>query len=163
MIVRLCGRTDLKDTDPPDSHLISLDAASLSPAPVPKENVRSKGRVSLIFPKQIRQKLQTLYAQAASLMDLFAIRGKQAINQFRKVENFGFRDFHTKVTAVTRKCTEKNAFAIFKFELWCLDKAYADELAKKCNGVKYLLNRQGLFDRTVNATRLKTKGGKAIV
>ena len=38
-----------------------------------------------------------------------------------------------------------------------MDLAYADKLAKKNNGVKYLLVRQDLFDRSVNAKRKKTK------
>ena len=35
--------------------------------------------------------------------------------------------------------------------------AYVDKLANDNNGVKYLLVRQGLFDRTVDAKRMKTK------
>ena len=38
-----------------------------------------------------------------------------------------------------------------------MDLAYVDKLVKKNNGVKYLLVRQDLFDRTVNAKRMKTK------
>ena len=38
-----------------------------------------------------------------------------------------------------------------------MDLAYVDRLAKKNNGVKYLLVRQDLFDRTVYAKGLKTK------
>ena len=49
------------------------------------------------------------------------------------------------------------AFARFKNELWCMDLAYVDELAKDNNGVKYLLVRQDLFDRTVESKRMKTK------
>ena len=38
-----------------------------------------------------------------------------------------------------------------------MDLAYVDKLAKENNGVKYLLVRQDLFDRTVNAKRMKPK------
>ena len=38
-----------------------------------------------------------------------------------------------------------------------MDLAYVDKLAKKNNAVKYLLVRQDLFDRTVNAKGMKTK------
>ena len=38
-----------------------------------------------------------------------------------------------------------------------MDLAYVDKLAKENNGVKYLLVRQDLFDRTVNAKGMKTK------
>ena len=49
------------------------------------------------------------------------------------------------------------AFARFKNEIWCMDLAYVDKLAKENNGVKYLLVRQDLFDRTVNAKGMKTR------
>ena len=38
-----------------------------------------------------------------------------------------------------------------------MDFAYVDKLAKENNGVKYLLARQDLFDRTVNLKGMKTK------
>ena len=55
------------------------------------------------------------------------------------------------------------AFARFKNEIWCMDLAYVDKLAKKNNGVKYLLFRQELFDRTVNAKGMKTKDSQESV
>ena len=41
-----------------------------------------------------------------------------------------------------------------------MDLAYVDKLAKDNNGVKYLLVRQDLFDRTVDAKGMKTKDTK---
>ena len=41
--------------------------------------------------------------------------------------------------------------------------AYVDKLAKDNNGVKYLLVRQDLFDRTVDAKGTKTKDSKETV
>ena len=41
--------------------------------------------------------------------------------------------------------------------------AYVDKLAKDNNGVKYLLVRQDLFDRTVDAKGMKTKDSKGTV
>ena len=55
------------------------------------------------------------------------------------------------------------AFARFKNEIWCMDLAYVDKLAKDNNGVKYLLVRQDLFDRTVDAKGMKTKDSKETV
>ena len=55
------------------------------------------------------------------------------------------------------------AFAKFKNEIWCMDHAYVDKLAKGNNGVKYLLVRQDLFDRTVNAKGMKTKDSQETV
>ena len=55
------------------------------------------------------------------------------------------------------------AFARFRIELWCMDFAYLDKLAKKNNGVNFLLVRQDLFDRTVNASGMKTKDSQETV
>ena len=44
-----------------------------------------------------------------------------------------------------------------------MDLAYIDKLAKENNGVKYLLVRQDLFDRTVNAKGMKTKDSQETV
>ena len=55
------------------------------------------------------------------------------------------------------------AFARFKNEIWCLVLAYVDKLAKDNNGVKYLLVRQDLFDRFVDAKGMKTKDSKETV
>ena len=55
------------------------------------------------------------------------------------------------------------AFARFRNEIWCMDFAYVDKLAKENNGVKYLLLRQDLFDRTANATGMKTKDSQETV
>ena len=55
------------------------------------------------------------------------------------------------------------AFARFKNEFWCMDLAYVVKLAKYNNGVKYLLVRQDLFGRTVDAKGMKTKDSKETV
>ena len=44
-----------------------------------------------------------------------------------------------------------------------MDLLYVDKLAKDNNGVKYLLVRQDLFDRTVYAKGMKTKDSKETV
>ena len=55
------------------------------------------------------------------------------------------------------------AFAKFKGKIWCKDLAYVDKLSKENNGVKFSLVRQLLFDRTVNAKKMKTKDSKETV
>ena len=55
------------------------------------------------------------------------------------------------------------AYARHKNEIWCVDLAYVDKLAKDNNVVKYLLVRQDLFDRTVDAKGMKTKDSKETV
>ena len=44
-----------------------------------------------------------------------------------------------------------------------MDPAYVDELAKDKNGVNFLLVRQYLFDRTVDAKRMTTKDSRETV
>ena len=44
-----------------------------------------------------------------------------------------------------------------------MDLAYVDKLAKGKNSIKYLLVRQDLFNRTVNAKGMKTKVSKETV
>ena len=44
-----------------------------------------------------------------------------------------------------------------------MNPAYVDKLAKENNGVNYLLVRQDLFDRTVNARAMKTKDSQETV
>ena len=44
-----------------------------------------------------------------------------------------------------------------------MDLAYVDKLAKYNNGVKYLLVRQDLFDRTVDVKGMKTKDSKETI
>ena len=55
------------------------------------------------------------------------------------------------------------AFARFKIEIWCLDVTYFHKLSKDNNGVTYLLVRQDLFDRTVDAKGMKRKDSKKSV
>ena len=69
----------------------------------------------------------------------------------------------TKVTLATCKFKWMKAFARFRNEIWWMDLAYVDKLAKDNNGVKYLLVRQDLFDRTVEAKIMKTKDSKETV
>ena len=55
------------------------------------------------------------------------------------------------------------AFARFKVEVWFMDLAYVDRLLEDNNDVKYLLVRQDLFDRTIDANGMKTKNSKETV
>ena len=55
------------------------------------------------------------------------------------------------------------AFARFKYEIWCMELASVDKLAKDNSSVKYVLVRQDLFDITVHAKGMKTKDSKGTV
>ena len=70
---------------------------------------------------------------------------------------------YTKFTLATGKFKRMKAFARFGNKIWCMDLACIDKLAKDNNGVKYLLVRQDLFDRTLDAKRMKSKDSKETV
>ena len=55
------------------------------------------------------------------------------------------------------------AFSRFKNEICCMDLAYVVKLAKDYKSLKYLLVRQDLFDRSVDAKGMKTKDSKVTV
>ena len=103
--------------------------------------------------KSERQKLQRLYTQGGA-----AAHG--SVRKLVKTSNMSVskvRQFlhsnasFSKFTLSTRKFKRMKAFARFKTEIWCMDLAYVDKLAKYKNGIKYILVRQHLFDRTVDA------------
>ena len=49
-----------------------------------------------------------------------------------------------------------------KNEVWCMELAYVEKLAKDNNGVKYLLVRRDLFERTADAKGMKTIDSKEV-
>ena len=49
------------------------------------------------------------------------------------------------------------AVARLKREIWCMDLAYIDILAKDDNGEKKFLAREDLLERAVDAKRVETK------
>ena len=65
--------------------------------------------------------------------------------------------FVHKKTLPTRVFKSMRAFSGFKIENWCMEKAYVDELANDKDVVKYLLVRQYVFDRTIDAKGLNTR------
>ena len=127
---------------------------------MPKLEIEEAGSLS----QYERQKLQRLYTQGAAAYS--SVRNLAKANRLpvSKVRQFLFsKASYTKVTLATRKFKRMRAFARFRNENWCMDLDYVDKLAKKNNGVKYLLIRQDLFDRTVNASGMKTKDSQETV
>ena len=113
--------------------------------------------------KSERQKLQRLYTQGAAAYESVRNLVKASNLPVSKVRQFlHSKPSYTKFTLATRKFKRMKAFARFKNEIWCMDLAYVDKLAKDNNGVKYLLVRQDLFDRTVDSNGMKTKYSKKI-
>ena len=114
--------------------------------------------------KYERQKLQRLYTQGVAAYDSVRNLAKASRFPVSKVRQFlNSKASYTKITLSTRKLKRMRASSRFKNEIWCMDLAYVDRLAVENNGVKYLLVRQDLFDRTVNAKEMKTKDSQETV
>ena len=114
--------------------------------------------------KSKRQRLQRLYTQGGAAYGSVRNLVKASNLSVSKVRQFlHSKRSYTKFTLPTRKFKRMKVFARFKNEIWCLYLAYVDKLDKDNNGVKYLLVRQDLFDRTVDAKGMKTKDSKETV
>ena len=124
--------------------------------------VKKEGLGSLS--KTERQKLQRLYTQGFAAFGSVRNLAKAAKLFPLKVREFLHPKIaYTRFTQATRKFKRLRAFARFKNEIWCIDLAYVDKLAKDNNCVKYLLVLQDLFDRTVDAKGMKTKESRETV
>ena len=114
--------------------------------------------------KSERQKLQRLYIQGGAAYGSVRNLVKASNLSVSKVrQSLYSKRSNTKFTPATRKFKLMKAIATSKNEIWCMDLAHVDKLAKDNNGVKYLLVRQDLFDRTVDAKGRKTKDFKETV
>ena len=121
---------------------------------MPKLKIDEAGSLS----KYERQKMQRLYREGAAAYGSVRNLAKASRLPVSKVSQFlDSKDSYTKFTLAARKFKRMRAFARLRKEIWCMDLAYVDKLAKENNGVKHLLVRQDLFDRTVNAEGMKTK------
>ena len=127
---------------------------------MPKLKTEEAGSLS----KSERQKLQRLYTQGGAAYGSMRNSVKVSNLSLSKVRQLlHSKPSYTKFTLATRKFKRMKAFSIFRNEIWCMDLAYVDKLAKDNNVVKYLLVRQDLFDRTVDAKGMKTKDSKKIL
>ena len=127
---------------------------------MPKLKKEEAGSLS----KYERQKLQGLYTQCAAAYGSVRNLAKTSRLPVSKVRQFLLsKDSYTKLTLAAQKFKRRRAFARFTNEIRCMDLAYIDKFAIENNGVKYLLVRQDLFDRTVNAKGMKTKDSQETV
>ena len=127
---------------------------------MPKVKIEEAGSLS----EYERQTLQRLYTQGTAAYGSLRNLAKASRLPVSKVRQFLYsKASYTKFTLATRKFKRMRAFARFRNLIWCMDLAYVDKLAKRNNGVKYLLVRQDLFDRTVNAKGMKTKDSQETV
>ena len=114
--------------------------------------------------KSEQQKLQRLYTQRFAAYGSVRNLAKAAKLSPSKVRHFLHSTIsYTSFTQATRKFKRLRAFARFKIEICCMDLAYVDKLPKDNNGVNFLLVRQDLFDRTVDAKGMKTKVSRETV
>ena len=87
--------------------------------------------------KYERQKLQKLYTQGPAAHGSVRNLAKASRLPVSKVSQFlHSKDSFTKFTLALRKFKRMRAFARFRNEIWCMDLAYVDKLAKENNGVK---------------------------
>ena len=122
---------------------------------MPKLKKEEAGSLS----KYERQKLQRLYTQGAAAYGSVRNLAKASRLPVSKVRQFlHSKDSCTKFTLAARKFKKMRAFSRFRNEIWCIDLAHLDKLAKENYGVKYLLVRQYLFVRAVKAKGIETKG-----
>ena len=154
-----------KSADVPDFYFTLLDAAGISPTLILNQIAKAREREepgSLSESK--RQKLQRLYTQGGAACGFVRNLVKASNLSVSKVrQSLHSKPSYTKFTLATRKFKRMKAFARFKIENWCMDLAYVDKLPKVNNGVKYLLVRHDLFDRTVDSKGMKRKDSKETV
>ena len=121
-----------KNVDVPDIYFTLLDAAGISPSLVFNQNAMLKIEEAGSLSKYERQKLQRLYTQGAAANVSVRNLAKASRLQVSKVKQFlHSKTSYTKFTLATRKFKRMRAFAIFKTEIWCMDLAYVDKLAKE--------------------------------
>ena len=114
--------------------------------------------------KSERQKLQRLYTQVGAAYGSLRNLVKASNLSVSKVRQFLLsKHSYSKFTLATRKFKQMKAIAGFRNDIWCMDLANVDKLAKDNNGVKYLPVREDLFVRTLDAKGMKTKDSKETV
>ena len=135
-----------ENADVPDTFITLLHAAGISPTLVLNQNANTKKRSSATFSENKRQKLRRLYTQSVAVYASVRNSVKTSNLPAANVRQFlHSKPSYTKFTFATRKFKRMETFARFKNEIWCMNIAYVDKLAKSSNGVKYLLSRIDVF------------------
>ena len=127
---------------------------------MPKQKREETGSLS----KSERQKLQRLYTKGSAAYGSVHNLAKASNLPHSKVRQFlHSKTSYTRFTQATRKFKRMKAFARYKNEIWCMDLAFVDKLSRDNKGIKYLLVRQDVFDRTIDVRGLKSKDSKETV
>ena len=125
---------------------------------------KKKKEVAGFLSRSEKQKLQKLYSEGSAAYGSVKNLTKASKLPVSKVRYFlHSKSSYTRFNQAHRKFRRMRAFARFRNEIWCMDLALVDKLAKDNDGIKYLLIRQVMFDWTVDAKGLKTKDSKEIV
>ena len=94
---------------------------------MPKLKLEEAGSLS----KYERQKLQRLYTQGAAAYGSVRNLAKASRIPVAKVRQFlHSKDSYTQFTLAARRFKRMRDFARFRNEIWCMDLAYVDKLAK---------------------------------
>ena len=126
-----------KNRDVPDIYRTLLDDAAISPTLILNQNARAKESGSWVLSKSECQKLQRLYTQGGAASGSVRNLVKASNLSVSKVRQFMHsKPSYTKFTLARRKFKRMKAFGRFKNEIWCMDLAYVDKLAKDNIGVK---------------------------
>ena len=122
-----------------------------------------KGEEAGSFSKPERRKLQGLYKYGNAAYWFVRNSLRASFLSVSKNSQFLFsKPSYRKYNLIRRELKRINAFAKIKKEIWFVNLAYV-ELNKDYNCVNSLLTHQELFDRTIDAKGMKTKGSKDAV
>ena len=159
----MLNNCDVKNADVPDISFTLLDAATISPTLILNQNAKRKRQEDGSLSKSELQQLQRLYTEGGAAYGSVRNLVKASNLSVSQVRQFlDSKPSYTKFTFATRKLKQRRAFARFKNEIWFINLAYVSELAKDNNGIKYLLVRQDLFDKTVDSKGVKTASKETV-
>ena len=127
---------------------------------MPKRKTEETGSLS----KYELAKLKKLYSQGkASYGSIKSLQKASGFSE-KKVKIFlQSKNAYTKFRQATRKFNRLPAYAKHVNEIWCLDLAFMDKLARFNNGVKYLLVGIDIFSRFVRVQPMKSKNASDTV
>ena len=125
------------------------------------QNQKPKGKEAGSLSKYERQKRQKLYMQDGASCWSVGYLVKASTLPVSKVGQFSTsKPMYTKFILVMGKFKRLKVFARFKNEIWCMDFAFVDKLAKDNNGVEYIKVCQDLVDGIADAEGIKPKNPK---
>ena len=126
----------------------------LQKIPKQKRSQRERGKLS----DSEKLKLEKLYQKGPAAYGSVSNLQKASSLSRVKVENFlQSKNSHTKYRQYRRRFPRLQVIAYDIKEIWSIDLAYVDKLAKYNNGVKYLLVAVDVLSRKLGVQPLRTK------